>query len=148
EREELLQEENVEERIVEEQEELPQEELVEEEVSTEYEQKLYVSKENERRKEKIDNDVYAYVENIITRERVEEQAVEEVSSSGMNQEEGIIEEIEEDLKSNRKDNEFYLTQLFNEEEENFRKVRVYIVQKGETVQSIAAKCDIQVQQIT
>lgn len=64
----------------------------------------------------------------------------------------FVEEVEEEVKAEavvpRSENELYLTKLFGNKEENFKKVRMYIVQSGDSLESIAEKYDLQVQQIT
>lgn len=66
--------------------------------------------------------------------------------------EELVEEVEEEVNVEavvpRSENELYLTKLFGNKEENFKKVRMYIVQSGDSLESIAEKYDLQVQQIT
>lgn len=56
--------------------------------------------------------------------------------------------IVEETYEKRSENDLSLTRLFSNHEESFRKVRMYIVQNGDTVESIADKYEIQVGQIT
>lgn len=57
-------------------------------------------------------------------------------------------EVEEVVLDKRKENDLSLTRLFNHGEESFKKVRMYIVQGGDTLDSIAEKYELQVGQIT
>jgi stage VI sporulation protein D len=65
--------------------------------------------------------------------------------------EGAIgqEEEERDINLSRPENALYLTKLFQRGGGNeFKKMRMYFVQNGDTIESIADKYEIQVQQIT
>ncbi len=63
--------------------------------------------------------------------------------------EEVQEEEEEFEYSARDENALYLTKLFTKErEEEFTKLRIYFVQNGDTVESIAERYETSVQQIT
>lgn len=53
-----------------------------------------------------------------------------------------------EVHEKRNENDLSLTRLFSHQEETFKKVRMYIVQSGDTVDSIAEKYELQVGQIT
>ncbi|GGE75891.1 stage VI sporulation protein D [Priestia taiwanensis] len=66
--------------------------------------------------------------------------------------EAVEQEEEEEVREkvpNRPENALYLTKLFQRNSENeFRKMRMYFVQNGDTLESIAEKYEVQTQQIT
>jgi stage VI sporulation protein D len=65
------------------------------------------------------------------------------------EEEGTAERQEEFEYSNRDENALYLTKLFTKErDDEFTKMRMYFVQEGDTIDSIAERYDITVQQLT
>ncbi len=82
--------------------------------------------------------------------QVEENYLEQDQNQEPTEEEEIDGEVEEakaEMVVARSENELYLTKLFGNEGENFKKLRVYIVQNGDTLESIAEKYEVQAQQI-
>lgn len=63
-------------------------------------------------------------------------------------EEVVEEEVVEQVHEKRNENDLSLTRLFSPQEESFKKLRMYIVQQGDTVDTIAEKYELQVGQIT
>jgi stage VI sporulation protein D len=82
---------------------------------------------------------------------IDEVETDEIKVELSQSEEREVEmEIEEQEKApSRPENALYLTKLFQRGGENeFKKMRMYFVQSGDTVESIAEKYEVQVQQIT
>ncbi|WP_348519852.1 stage VI sporulation protein D [Bacillus sp. 165] len=139
--EEVYEEENQEEFYVPVEQERYEEELEEEELFEPFELEIRKAPVAEK-EEKAPQDLHVNRKDTFPQVELFSRAQEILEKEAQTEE-------EEFAYSARDENALYLTKLFSKErEEDFTKLRIYFVQNGDTVESIAERYELNVQQIT